>query len=98
MTLIPNDEVTRRVQEMAGWTVEQAGIRRQFTFPSFPDALAFVVRVGFVAESADHHPDLAISYKKVTVTYSTHSEGGVTAKDFAGAKSADDIARSLGGS
>lgn len=98
MTLIPSEEVTRRVKEMPGWSAEQAGIRRQFTFPSFPDALAFVVRVGFVAESADHHPDLAISYKKVTVAYSTHSEGGVTAKDFAGAQSADDIARSLGGS
>lgn len=81
---------------MPGWSAEKASIRRQFTFPSFPDALAFVVRVGFVAESADHHPDLMISYKKVIVTYSTHSEGGVTAKDFAGAQSADDIARTLG--
>jgi 4a-hydroxytetrahydrobiopterin dehydratase len=97
MALIAPDEVKRRIKELPGWSAENAAIRRQFTFPSFPDALAFVVRVGFVAESADHHPDLAISYKKVTVTYSTHSEGGVTAKDFAGAQSADDIARSLGG-
>ena len=97
MTLINLDEVARRVQELPGWTAENAAIHRQFTFPSFPDALAFVVRVGFVAEHADHHPDLLISYKKVTVTYSTHSEGGVTAKDFAGAQSAGDIARALGG-
>jgi 4a-hydroxytetrahydrobiopterin dehydratase len=91
------DEVAQRMQELPGWTAETAAIRRQFTFPSFPDALAFVVRVGFVAESADHHPDLTISYKKVLVTYTTHSDGGVTAKDFAGAQSADDIARTLGG-
>jgi 4a-hydroxytetrahydrobiopterin dehydratase len=91
------DEVTRRVQELPGWTAENNAIRRQFTFPSFPDALAFVVRVGFVAESADHHPDLTISYKKVLVTYTTHSDGGVTTKDFAGAQSADDIAGTLGG-
>ena len=85
------------MQELPGWTAEKAAIRRQFTFPSFPDALAFVVRVGFVAESADHHPDLTISYKKVLITYTTHSDGGVTTKDFAGAQSADDIARTLGG-
>ena len=85
------------MQELPGWTAENAAIRRQFTFPSFPDALAFVVRVGFVAESADHHPDLTISYKKVIVTYTTHSDGGVTTKDFAGAQSAGDIARTLGG-
>lgn len=97
MTLISSDEVARRVKELPGWSAEKASIRRQIIFPSFPDALAFVVRVGFVAESADHHPDLTISHKKVTVTYSTHSEGGVTAKDFAGAQSADDIARTLGG-
>lgn len=98
MALIAPDELAHRAQGLPGWSLEHASIRRQFTFPSFPDALAFVVRVGFVAESADHHPDLMVSYKKVTVTYSTHSEGGVTDKDFAGAHSADDIAKALGGS
>ena len=57
---------------------------RQFTFPSFPDAIAFVTRLAFDAEAADHHPDLTVQYKRVTVTWSTHSEGGVTAKDFDG--------------
>lgn len=97
MALIAPDEAARRVQELPGWTLDKGSIRRQFMFPSFPDALAFVVRVGFVAESADHHPDLLVSYKTVTVTYSTHSEGGVTDKDFSGAHSAGDIAGTLGG-
>ncbi len=44
------------------------------------------------AEAADHHPDIAINYKRVTLTYSTHSEGGLTIKDFAGAAAADQVA------
>lgn len=97
MALIAPDELRRRVQELPRWDLEAASLRRQFTFPGFPDAIAFIVRLGFVAESADHHPDLLVNYKRVTVTYSTHSEGGVTEKDFEGARRAGDIARTLGG-
>ena len=63
----------------------------------FPEAIAFVVRLGFAAEAADHHPDLLINYKRVKVTYSTHSEGGLTDKDFDGARAATLIAGTLGG-
>lgn len=80
-----------------GWELESSAIRRQFVFPGFPDAVAFVVRLGFVAEAADHHPDLLVTYKRVTVTYSTHSEGGLTEKDFEGAKGATSIAAAMGG-
>ena len=66
---------------------------KTFTFESFPDAIAYVTRLAFDAQEADHHPDLTISYKKVTVTWSTHSEGGVTDKDFEGAKQSDRIAK-----
>ena len=52
--------------------------------PDSRKAVAFIVRLGFAAEAADHHPDLLVNYKRVTVTYSTHSEGGLTDKDFAG--------------
>ena len=50
----------------------------------FPEAIAFVDRLAPEAEAADHHPDILINYKRVTLTYSTHSEGGLTEKDFAG--------------
>ncbi len=70
------------------WTGRRFG--RKFTFAGFPDALAFVVRLGFDAEAADHHPDILINYKRVTLTYTTHSEGGLTEKDFAGAAKASD--------
>ena len=55
----------------------------------FPEAVAFVDRLVPEAEAADHHPDILINYKRVTLTYSTHSEGGLTDKDFAGAAMAD---------
>ena len=82
-------QVTELIQELQGWTLEGAAIRRTFAFADFPAALAFAVNVGVRAEAADHHPDITISYKKVTLTYSTHSEGGLTPKDFEGAKAAD---------
>ena len=74
---------------LPGWKGTGKAIKRQYTFPSFPDAIACCTRLAFVAEAADHHPDLLISYRKVTVTYTTHSEGGVTRKDIAGAEAAD---------
>jgi 4a-hydroxytetrahydrobiopterin dehydratase len=45
--------------------------------------------VAFDAEAADHHPDILITYKRVTLTFSTHSDGGLTEKDFEGARQAD---------
>jgi 4a-hydroxytetrahydrobiopterin dehydratase len=67
-------------------------IRRQFVFSGFPEAVAFVVRLGFAAEAADHHPEIEIAYKRVTLRYSTHSAGGLTEKDFAGAEGATALA------
>ncbi len=59
MALIAPEELNRRVQELPGWTLDGAALRRTFTFRGFPDAVAFIVRLGFLAEAADHHPDLA---------------------------------------
>ena len=81
------------IDALKGWTLEGNAIRRQFTLASFPDAIAFVTRLAFDAEAADHHPDILINYKRVTLTYSTHSEGGLTQKDFDGARKADTLAK-----
>lgn len=80
---------------VAGWTRDAHLIRKQFAFASFPDALAFLVRLGFDAEAADHHPDIVVDYKRVTLSYWTHSEGGLTEKDFEGAATADRVAKSF---
>ena len=85
-------EAEQRMKNLAGWTLYGDEIRRQYTFKDFPEAVAFVNRLAPEAEAADHHPDILISYKRVTLTYSTHSEGGLTDKDFAGAAAADRLA------
>ena len=90
-------QAQQRLRNVPGWTLEGDAIRRRFTFAGFPEAVAFLVRLGFSAEEADHHPDILVSYKRVTLTYSTHSAGGLTEKDFAGAEKADAIAAALGG-
>ena len=97
MGLLSSDEARKRVGELPGWTLLDKQIQRKFTFADFAEAVSFVVRVGFAAEAADHHPDILINYKRVTLTYSTHSEGGLTAKDFDGAAAATEIAASMGG-
>ena len=90
-TLTPQ-EVQRKMKDVPGWTlVDGRAIRKQFTFGSFPEAISFVVRIAFEAEAADHHPDITINWKHVALSYATHSEGGLTEKDFAGAQRADRI-------
>jgi 4a-hydroxytetrahydrobiopterin dehydratase len=85
-------EAQERLKKLTGWTLDGDAIRKQFTFAGFPEAVAFVNRLAPKAEAADHHPDILINYKRVTLTYSTHSEGGLTAKDFDGAAVADKLA------
>jgi 4a-hydroxytetrahydrobiopterin dehydratase len=85
-------DAEQRLKALNGWTLEGDAIRKQFTFKDFLQAIAFVNRLAPEAERADHHPDILINYKRVTLTYATHSEGGLTEKDFAGAAAADRLA------
>jgi 4a-hydroxytetrahydrobiopterin dehydratase len=92
MAKLSRDEIERRIKALNGWTLAGDAIRKQFTFTGFPEAVAFVDRLVPEAEAADHHPDITINYLRVTLSYSTHSEGGLTEKDFAGAQMADRVA------
>ncbi len=85
-------EIQQNLKSVDGWTLDGNAIKKQFTFAGFPEAVAFVARLVPGAESADHHPDITINYKRVTLSYSTHSEGGLTHKDFDGASMADHLA------
>ena len=89
MSVLSDSAVEDQLQTLTGWHRSGNAIEKEFTLGSFPDAVAFVVRLAFEAESADHHPDVLIRYKRVTLTYATHSEGGITQKDFDGARIAD---------
>ena len=80
------------MQNLPGWDLDGETLRRQFTFQGFADAVAFVVRLAFDAETADHHPDILIQYKRVTLSYTTHSAGGLTSRDFDGARAATALA------
>ncbi len=74
------------------WKEVSNSITKEFIFDNFAKALAFVNKVGALAESADHHPDISIhDYKKVTITLTTHSEGKVTDKDTSLAKKIDSL-------
>jgi 4a-hydroxytetrahydrobiopterin dehydratase len=89
MAILSEQEVERQLKDLRGWTMEGRAIRKQYTFHNFPAAVAFINRLVPEAEAADHHPDIIINYRKVTLLYSTHSEGGLTQKDFDGAAMAD---------
>src|SRR5581483_2010485 len=82
MPALTTAEVDSRLSSRPGWTREGDEIRKQFTFRDFRQAMAFVNRVADAANTADHHPDITINYNRVTMSLSTHSEGGVTQKDF----------------
>ena len=82
-------ELREALAGLSGWNAEGDAISRTYTCSSFMESMAFAGRVAAYAESVDHHPDLLISYKKVTVTWSTHDAGGVTGKDIAAAKATD---------
>ena len=89
MAKLSLSDAEQRLKSLKGWRLEGNQISKQFTFAGFPEAVAFVDSLVPGAEAADHHPDILISYKRVTLNYSTHSEGGLTDKDFAGAAMAD---------
>jgi 4a-hydroxytetrahydrobiopterin dehydratase len=63
------------------WPEVDGALEREFEFPGFAEAIAFVNRVAELADAENHHPDIAISYRRVTLRWTTHSEGGVTDRD-----------------
>jgi 4a-hydroxytetrahydrobiopterin dehydratase len=91
-TLLTQTEIEQELASLEGWTQTGDEISRTFALRSFPAALAFASAVGHLAERADHHPDILIRYRQVTLTLSTHSAGGLTEKDFDLAAEIDAIA------
>ena len=85
--------ITAGLAETPGWQFKSDALSTTYKCASFPDAVGLFNRLAFSAEAADHHPDVTISYRKVTVTWSTHDSGGVTQKDLDGVKETERIAR-----
>jgi 4a-hydroxytetrahydrobiopterin dehydratase len=82
MAVLNDQDVGARLADLDGWERDGDAITRQFEFKDFVGSVDFVNRITPLAEEMNHHPDLAISWNKVTVTLSTHSEGGLTENDF----------------
>jgi 4a-hydroxytetrahydrobiopterin dehydratase len=95
MAVLTSADLTEKLKALEGWAHTGNAIRKEFVFQDFPEAVLFVSALVPGAEDSDHHPDIEIHYKKVILSYSTHSEGGVTAKDTDGAAMADAVAASL---
>jgi 4a-hydroxytetrahydrobiopterin dehydratase len=91
MSTLNTRQIKNRLKTVPAWAQRRRTIRRQYTFQGFLPAIDFVNRVARKAEKNDHHPDIDIRWNKVTLTLSTHSEGGLTGKDFSVARLCDGI-------
>jgi 4a-hydroxytetrahydrobiopterin dehydratase len=82
MELLTDDQITAELSQLPGWALENGEITRTFERRDFKDAVLLVGAVAYLAEQANHHPDIVIQWNKVTLTLATHSAGGLTAADF----------------
>ena len=76
------DELAAALSGLPLWSGDGEGIRRSVELPGFADAVAAIVRIGFVAEQVDHHPDVDLRWRTLHLTLVTHSAGGVTELDL----------------
>ncbi len=85
-------EIAERLAELDGWERDGDTIVKTYTLPSYMAGLAFATTVGTIAEAHDHHPDLSIGWKTVTVSFTTHDAGKkLSTKDFGLAKTLEAI-------
>ncbi len=83
MSVFNEADLNEKLQALNGWKYENNQIGKEYELKDFKSALSFVNKIGEEAEKMDHHPDIFIhSWNKVKITLSTHSEGGITEKDF----------------
>ena len=87
MSKLNKEQISDLLSELTEWAIEDNSITKQYVFRDFIQAMSFVNAVALEAEKIDHHPDILIfGWNKVKINISTHSQGGITEKDFALAK------------
>jgi 4a-hydroxytetrahydrobiopterin dehydratase len=95
MAALSNEAIQQGLEKMQGWSYQGKVLQKKFTFKSFLPGIEFVNMIARAAENAGHHPDITINYNMVGIGLSTHSEGGVTEKDFDLAGKIDQIHAAL---
>ena len=91
-TPLSADELSRSLDALPGWSLEGGKLHREFRFPDFVRAFAFMSAVALVAEKRDHHPEWSNVYGKVVVDLTTHDAGGITRSDVDLAKTMNELA------
>jgi len=92
-TLLSDAELETFLKTHPGWSRKGQELTRTYELPTFKEAIAFVGRVAEIADKHDHHPDIDIRYRKVTLTLTTHDAGGLTFRDPLVASEADKAVR-----
>jgi 4a-hydroxytetrahydrobiopterin dehydratase len=89
-TTYTDAQIAERLAGLPGWYLEDGWIRRVYKTDGWPTTLMLVNAIGYVAEAAYHHPDLSVTWARITVKLMTHSAGGITDKDFELARRIED--------
>jgi len=92
--LLSQEEIQASLASLSGWTAAEGKLSKTFAFSSYLAGIDFVRAVALAAEELDHHPDLHVTWRKVTLSVWTHSAGGLTALDFELARRAEQVVRS----
>jgi 4a-hydroxytetrahydrobiopterin dehydratase len=93
MNTYNQDQIKAKLENINGWSFENNALEKKFVFKDFKEALSFMVRVGLICETKNHHPEWTNIYNKLTIRFNTHDAGGVTDKDFMLAGEIDKITR-----
>jgi 4a-hydroxytetrahydrobiopterin dehydratase len=89
--LLSPDAIAAALPTLKGWAVEGINLTKRMKYVNFVDALAYVNRLGTLAEAANHHPDIQFGWGYVTILLTTHDAGGITANDVAMAAKIDEL-------
>ena len=91
MPALTSDQISLHLKTVPDWSKRAKTIYRTFKFDDFMTGIAFVRRIAKQAQKINHHPDIDIRFDKVTLTLTTHDEGGITEKDFSLARQCDEV-------
>ena len=90
-TVLSASEIDQALEKLPGWSRQGKTIQKVLQFSNFLEAMEFVNKIAVAAEAANHHPDIAISYNKVTLALVSHDSGGVTQRDIGMAGKINDV-------